>query len=220
MEKREFDVLSEDLRTLAKNIPLHWGYVQNNRTDDNIDMFSIVDYSLLERKISLLPEDKKNYLRRRWYLWKCSQCDEYLFYKNDNVEKNPDQYDKAWDVRINGRYPFDIKGTVIPRDMRNNIEDVIANPTDMVNFFYDYQSKGRRYDIQNRLFIVHHSFVDQSREFYLRCAWEYKEKIFKQFCDNIEKVHFIHTHNVIAGVIFILESKNGQLDYKISGLNL
>ena len=104
--------------------------------------------------------------------------------------------------------------------MRNNIEDVIANPTDMVNFFYDYQSKGRRYDIQNRLFIVHHSFVNQSREFYLRCAWEYKEKIFKKFCDNIEKVHFICTHNVIAGVIFILETQNGQLDYKISGLNL
>lgn len=215
MNQNEFDSLSADLRTLAANIPLRWGAVQNNHTDDNINMFAIRSYSELENQISRLSDEKKNYLRRRWYLWKCSECDEYLFYKNDNVVKNPNRYDKTWDVRINGKYDFDIKGTVIPRGMRENIEEVLNNPIPMVNFFYDEQSTGRRYDIQNRLFIVHHSFVNPEREFYLRCAWQSKDKIYRQFCDSIENIKFISTHNVIAGVIFILEREEGKIEYKI-----
>ena len=218
MNQIEFDKLSADLRTLAVKIPLRWGAVQNNQVDDNINMFDINTYSQLESEIAHLSEDKKNYLRRRWYLWKCSECDEYLFYKNDNVTKNPDRYDKAWDVRIDGSFEFDIKGTVIPRSMRGNVEEVLNNPLPMVDFFYDEQSKGRRYDIQNRLFIVHHSFVDPAREFYLRCAWGSKEKIYKRFCDEIDSISFLSTHNVLAGVIFILERQKNVVEYQIAGL--
>lgn len=220
MNQIEFQELSADLRNLAVKIPLRWGAVQNNRMDDNINMFAINSYSELETQISRLDERRKNYLRRRWYLWKCSECDEYLFYKNDNVIKNPVKYAKAWDVRINGKYEFDIKGTVIPKDMRENVESVLENPLPMLNYFYDYQSVGRRYDIQNRLFIVHHSFIEPEREFYLRCAWQKKEKIYALFCEQIEKIEFFLTHNVKAGVIFILERDKGTVDYRISGLNL
>lgn len=87
MDKSEFDILSKDLRELATMIPLHWGGVQNNYVDDKINMFQINSFNELEKEISSLDEVKKNYLRRRWYLWKCSQCDEFLFYKNDNTEK-------------------------------------------------------------------------------------------------------------------------------------
>ena len=171
MNQVEFNVLSADLKKIAGIIPLNWGAVQQNCIDDSINMFSIATYSELERQISPLSEFKKNYFRRRWYLWKCAECDEYLFYKNPNVEKNPNHCDKAWDVRINQNDVFDIKGTVIPREMRNDVEAVIDNPGKMVEFFYDKQSRGIRYDIQNRLFIIHHSFVDPDRELYLRCAW-------------------------------------------------
>lgn len=218
MTQPEFDILSNDLRALAVKIPLHWGAVQNNRVDDNINMFAINSYAELERQISHLSDDKKNYLRRRWYLWKCAECDEYLFYKNDNVEKNPNRYDKAWDVRINGSFEFDIKGTVVPRDMRSDIEHLIANPKKMIEFYYDKQSTGRRYDIQNRLFIVHHSFVATEREFYLRCAWQSKESIYKHFCEIITQIDFTESHGVKAGVIFILERQKGKVEFVISGL--
>ena len=79
MKQIEFDLLSNDLRALAVKIPLHWGTVQNNRIDDNINMFAINSYSELEKQIAHLNDYKKNYLRRRWFLWKCSECDEYLF---------------------------------------------------------------------------------------------------------------------------------------------
>lgn len=103
-------------------------------------------------------------------MWRCSQCDEYLLYINDNVEQNPNPYDKSYDIIINNNLAFDIKGTVIPYKMRNRANEIIADPTEMIHFFYTEQSTGRRYDIQNRLFIVHHSFVDTKRELYLRCA--------------------------------------------------
>ena len=170
MNDFEFLNLSNDLRALATEIPLNWGRVQTNHIDDKINMFQIADYQTLEESIVDLNDEHKNYLRRRWYLWKCSQCDEYLFYINNNVEQNPNPYDKSYDIIINNNLAFDIKGTVIPYKMRNRANEIIADPTEMIHFFYTEQSTGRRYDIQNRLFIVHHSFVDTKRELYLRCA--------------------------------------------------
>ena len=219
MTAKEFEKLSLDLRKLAKTIPLNWGQVQNNRSDDKINMFSIDSYENLEEQIGHLSEPEKNYLRRRWYLWRCSQCDEYLFYINDNVEQNPDRYDKAWDVRFNSSIAFDVKGTVVPRDMRAQVEDLIANPQEMVRFYYDEQSRGRRFDIQNRLFIVHHSYVDPRREFYLRCAWESKRMIYRIFSGNIDKIKFFEYSNVLSAVIFILEREAGVVSYKICGLD-
>lgn len=218
MTAAEFTTLSSDLRILSSKIPLHWGRVQNNYVDDQINMFSINSYADLEKNISHLTEEQKNYLRRRWYLWKCSECDEYLFYINPNTEKNPNPYDKEFDVIINNKYKFDIKGTVIPKDLRRDVNDVINHPEGMIKFFYDKQSTGRRFDIQNRLFIVHHSFIDQRREFYLRCAWNAKKIIYKEFCDKIDNIKFMNIYNVKAGVIFILEKEQDHINYKISGL--
>ena len=218
MTDLQFSALAADLRTLATQIPLHWGNVQNNATDDKIDMFAIDDYSALTRALSQLPEAQQNYLRRRWYLWKCAQCDEYLFYVNCNVQRNPDPRDKAYDIRIDGKIDFDVKGTVIPQSMRDAAESVIADPRQMIDFYYDNQSKERRFDIQNRLFIVHHSFVDPSRELFLRCAWQSKRKIYNTFCNNAKYIKFYQTHGVMAGVIFILERRKGVVEGVIDGM--
>lgn len=217
MDIASFESLSLDLRDLVATIPLRWGQIQNNRTDDKINMFQIDSYAELERHISHLNPDNQNYLRRRWYLWKCSQCDEYLFYCNKNVEKNPNQYDKSYDVEIHNDYRFDIKGTVIPQGMRQHAKNVIEHPEKMIDFYYDKQSHGRRYDIQNRLFIVHHSFYNEDREMLLRCAWETKRYAYASFCDNIEKIKLYKTHSVMSGIIFILEYSKDETEYKIYG---
>lgn len=218
MTEQEFNTLSNNLRQLALTIPLNWGHIQNNRTDDKINMFQILSYEELEKSIARLNDDQKNYLRRRWFLWKCSACDEYLFYCNDNVEKNPDPRDKEYDVIINDRWKFDIKGTVIPKNMRDNADVVITNPERMIQFFYDEQSKGRRYDMQNRLFIVHHSFVQPERELYLRCTWDSKKNIYKQYIENIDNISLMDYKGVKASVIFILEREKGKVEYRIFGL--
>lgn len=183
-------------------------------------MFEINSYEELEDAVRNLSPELKNYFRRRWYLWKCSQCDEYLFNLNPNVEPNPNPRDQAYDIMFDGRIGFDIKGTVIPRPFRHNAEEFIRNPVEMIDFYYDRQSKGVRRCYQNRLFIVHHSFIDADRELWLRSDWKAKEKIYGIFSENISKINFRDCHGCKAGVIFILEREYGKVTYSIDGLEL
>ena len=213
MNEFEFQILGNDLRKLVTKIPLRWGRVQNNFVDDKINMFEIESYAELESVISGLSEDQINYLRRRWFLWQCSKCDEYLFYKHPNVEKNPNPYDKAWDVCISSSYPFDIKGTVIPKGMRNNF--INLSSMKLIKFFYDKQSTGRRYDMQNRLFIIHHSFVDEKRELLLRCEWRTKETAYKDFIENVDSLPLFKYNGCLAQLIFIVEKQDHSIEYII-----
>lgn len=214
----DFLRLSADLRALASRMPLGWGSVQNNVADDQIDMFQIDTYQDLEQSIRLLDAASQDYLRRRWYLWRCSQCDEYLFAINPNVEHNPNKCDKMYDVRISGQLDLDIKGTVIPREYRDDADAAVSDPARIIEFYYRRQSTGRRYHVQNRLFVVHHSYVDYARELYLRCAWQSKREIYRIFCENIQKVRFFDYQGVKAAVIFVLERQRNKVDYIIPGL--
>ena len=216
MTAEAFNKLSLDLRELAKLIPLKWGAIQNNSFDNSIDMFSCHSFESLESAIRDLDRPIKQYFRRRWFMWQCAQCDEYLFGENSNVISNPNHKDQSWDIEIDGCTRFDIKGTVVPYEMRSRIEDVIQDPSDMVKFYYDKQSRGVRYCIQNRLFVVHHSFVEQEREFYLRCAWGVKRDAYSDFCKTLNTVKYFKYQNCIAAVIFVLEREKGKGEYLIS----
>ncbi len=223
MTQNEFDILSKDLRTVASEIPLNWGHIQNNTYDNELkkvcNIFNIKTLSELNRYISQFDNDHQVYYKRRWYLLRCADCDEFLFYKNDNTEHNPDRFDKKWDIKICNRFLFDVKGTVIPKSFRSQWEDVIENPQQIIDFYYERQSKGVRYDMQNRLFIVHHSLVDENREFFLRCAWKTKEFVYKRFVDNIEKIKLNKYDKFDVAIIFIIETALNELQYKIVGFN-
>lgn len=214
MTQNEYYNLSNDLQRLAKIIPLQWGNIQNDDFDSKIDMFLINNYVELEKQISKLNDISKNYFRRRWFLWKCAQCDEHIFSMNNNVKKNPNAKDQSYDIEFNNNplLRFDIKGTVIPKMYRNDIVEIIKSPKNMINFFYEKQSTGIRNHIQNRLFIVHHSLIKQEREMYLRCHWAFKEKIYKKYSENISiNSNFINYENVIADVVFIIENKDKSI---------
>jgi len=217
MNQSEFEKLSSDLRTLVKKIPLNWGAVQNDRFDSNVDIFKIQTYEQLEDAVAPLNETVQNYLRRRWFIWRCSECDEYLFYKNPNVVQNPDRYDKSYDVEFNddAHYRFDVKGTVIPKGFRDNIDSILANPQPMIDFFYEKQSKGVRFGMQNRLFVVHHSFVNSQRELYLRCAWKSKEAIYAEYSDKVATKNFFSYKGYKSDVIFILEREKNKVEHII-----
>ena len=223
MQQVEFDKLSSDLRRIAPHIPLKWGHVQNNLYDYELrtvcNIFAIMSLDELEFSISRFDEDHKNYYRRRWYLLRCADCDEYLFYKHPGVEHNPERRDKKWDIRINGRQQFDVKGTVIPRSFIESYNSVIQDPSGIIKFYYDKQSKGVRFDMQNRLFVVHYSIVDPARELILRCAWGTKDIIYSRFVKEINHIHFLTYKGCMAGVIFLIETQRNTIEYKIAGLD-
>lgn len=209
MTQNEYIKLSNELQQLARIIPLQWGNIQNDGADKQINMFQIHTYEELESQIANLSDNSKNYFRRRWFLWKCAQCDEHIFCMNDNVSPNPNSRDQGYDIEFNNNssHRFDVKGTVIPREFRNDINAVLLDPTDMINFFYEKQSTGVRNNIQNRLFVIHHSYRNQEREMYLRCHWAFKLNIFKEYSEKISlNSNFINFQTAKADVIFIFEN--------------
>jgi hypothetical protein len=217
MTKEEYQRLSVELQELAKIVPLKWGAVQNNSNDSQIDMFKINSFDQLEKEIQKLSDNDKNYLRRRWFLWKCSQCDEYIFQVNQNVRPNPNPRDQSYDIEFNNdpKLRFDIKGTVIPKKFRVDIEAVLKDPKGMLRFFYDEQSKGVRNKYQNRLFLVHHSYIDQDREMYLRCQWDLKAQIYSEYCSRINVNGNFYSYNtVLSDVIFIVENLDKTFTWK------
>lgn len=223
MTFEQFRTLSLDLRSVAKEIPLTWGHIQNNRYDNELkqycNIFLVMSIDELRRHIDIFDEDHKSYYLRRWYLLRCADCDEYLFYANPNVIHNPNRFDKEWDIKINDHLLFDVKGTVIPKSMRDNINRVIESPEDVIQFYYDMQSTGVRYDMQNRLFVIHHSMIDPRREFYLRCAWGSKAAIYKRFAECAEGIKYFNYKNCTAAVIYIIETEKNIIQYKIAGLD-
>ena len=87
MTKIEYKDLSAILQNLSKKIPRNWGKVQNDSIDKLINIFNYNTFDSLENEIKKMPINIQNYFRRRWFLYKCSQVDEYLFYQNNNVKK-------------------------------------------------------------------------------------------------------------------------------------
>ena len=217
MTQNQFEQLASDLQSLAKIIPLNWGRIQNNGTDNKINMFHINSFSELEIEIANLSDNDKNYLRRRWFLWQCAQCDEHIFSMNNNVTQNPNSRDQSYDIEFNNNQQlrFDVKGTVIPRSFRATIDEVLKDPTNMIKFFYDEQSKGVRNKNQNRLFIVHHSYSAQEREMYLRCHWEYKKQVYQEYAARIAmNSNFVNYQNTKSDVVFILENLDKTITHK------
>jgi hypothetical protein len=216
MTQNQYEKLASDLQALARIVPLNWGGIQNDGTDNQINMFQIHSFQELERLTASLSENSRNYFRRRWFLWKSAQCDEHIFCMNYNVTPNPNFKDQSYDIEFNNNTSlrFDVKGTVIPRSFRENINEVILDPSAMVKFFYDEQSKGVRNNHQNRLFIVHHSYRAQEREMYLRCHWTLKKDIYKIYSEKINlSSNFINYQGVIADVIFIFENLDKSITH-------
>lgn len=153
------------------------------------------------------------------YIAHCARCDEYIFCLNDRVIHNSDIFDKSWDIRFEGvcQVAFDVKSSRIPKALIKNAAYAISNPRLMIGSFYRLQSKERRYSINNRLFVVHHSFVAQWRELILRSAWELKNVVFEEYCRRVleGKKAFFDYEGCVCDVIVIQEDAEGNISYVI-----
>ena len=74
MDNNEYIKLRKELQELSKNIPLHWGSIQNNKTDSKINMFNFKTIDQLESAINHLEKDHKNYFE----IWKIALPDQML----------------------------------------------------------------------------------------------------------------------------------------------
>jgi hypothetical protein len=67
MTQNQYEQLAADLQSLARIIPLNWGGIQNDGTDNQINMFQIHSFEELERQTASLSENSRNYFRRRGF---------------------------------------------------------------------------------------------------------------------------------------------------------
>ena len=190
MTKEQYNKLSSHLAEIASLIPIKWGRIQNDDTDSEINMFNYPVFSELEEAVSLLQIETQDYFKKRWFLWKCSQCDEYLFYKHNEVKENPNPYDQEWDFEFFGlsELRFDLKGTVIPLEIKKKMTGEYPNNQELIDFNYKQQSRGVRNNIQNRLFIIHKPL-----------KWQNENKL---------RANFIAKANIYSGYIEMLKGKS------------
>ena len=174
------------------NIRLEWGVVQNNGSDKDTKPFSIYRFSDLVRKLKTFDDYyDKMYCLCRWFRHWCAKCDENCFCWKGKAIQNPDAFSKDWDIKFNGvknidDIEFDVKSTRMPDVFDDDERKYYLNHIEeLIKWFYDKQSRGVRYGIQNRFFLVHMS-KDRMSENLLRVDFDKKRKMIDEYFDSIE----------------------------------
>lgn len=222
MKAQEFRTLSLQLAGIAPSIPLQWGRVQNDISDAKINMFSHHTFEALEKALKDQDEAVKVYFKKRWFLWKCAQCDEYLFYKHPMIQKNSNSRNQDWDFQFfrNVALRFDLKGTIIPKVLKNRVATDIE-VEDIIAFYYNKQSRGVRDHIQNRLFVIHQPFKKEN-ENVIRANFQAKAFIFKSYLEMLQQhsnYKFFTFKDKLVDLIFVQEQEDGTISFEFAALN-
>ena len=194
--------------------------MQNDSDDALLRVYDYTGYAQISRAIESLPKDKRKYVLKRWFVWMASCCDEYLLSHLPGCTLNPNPKSHDYDVDFGGGLRLDVKGSKVLESMLGDVAAVLRCPQQMVDSFYRNQSEGVRHSYQDRLFLVHHSFLGHDRLDYLRSAWLSKPAIYARFFDNIGKVAFFPFQGCKAAVIFILEEQPGVVSSYIPGIDV
>ncbi len=226
MNGAQFKALSKHLEVVAPKIPLRWGKIQNDRTDSKLNIFEYRSFHDLETALREFQVDEANYFKKRWFVWRCSQCDEYLFYSQTGVRANPESRDQDWDVEFFGRkdWRFDLKGTLVPRSLRRpNAKCLLpADPFELVSFNFENQSTGVRSHYQNRIFLVHVPFRAQNENI-LRANFKAKNSAVELYLQNLQQhptYKFIDYKGLKCDVIFLCEDQRGIVSAQFAGQEL
>ncbi|WP_375560972.1 hypothetical protein ACE193_00030 [Bernardetia sp. OM2101] len=137
-----------------------WGRKQNNIWDKQTNfIYKVKHFGQLENELKLRFEEEPNfeklriYALNRWYNFWSAKGIEYIFCCYPNVNPHSDPYHQFIDFWID-EIPFDHKTSVFPKKYNQNIEFAKQNPTDLLKWLYENQSKQKRFHLQNRLFLI------------------------------------------------------------------
>ena len=217
MTEQQFNALSKHLEMVASEIPLRWGKIQNDESDSKVKIFRYRSYNELEAAIDGFSEEEQMYFMKRWFIWRCSQCDEYLFYSQTGVRANPESRDQDWDVEFFGRkdWRFDIKGTLVPRSLRKTKTKGYSavDPQALITFNFENQSTGVRSHYQNRIFLVHVPFSTKN-ENVLRANFKAKKEAIELYLKILQQhptYRFFDYKGLKCDVIFLHEDAGGSV---------
>lgn len=159
-------------RELKKRLafPYTWGRKQKNSWDNKTNfIYSTFSFEEFLEKSSAFDEQLKNYSLNRWFNFYSAKAIESIFTAHPNVIPHPDPRDKYVDFYINS-IPFDLKTTTFPKAFRKPINYAKKNKEELIYWLYTNQSRGKRWHLKNRLFIV--LFDEVSRQ-----PWKMKSEL-------------------------------------------
>ncbi len=138
----------------------NWGRKQNNIWDKQTNfIYKVRHFQTLENQIKdkfcteSNFDDLRIYALNRWYNFWSAKGIEYIFCRYPNVKPHSDPYHQFIDFWID-EIPFDHKTSVFPKKYNQTIEFAKENPTDLLKWLYENQSKQKRFHLQNRLFLI------------------------------------------------------------------
>lgn len=145
--------MESDLKRCLNMISSDWK-IQDNKNDMSTNF--IYNAKSLDECLDLIEKNKvnKDYALHRWYNYYTSVYCEYLFCDYGAVhEQNEKSHDV--DIYINN-IPFDVKLTVYPKALSERPFNLRqrTGKNQMIKWYYEHQSQGKRKQMLNRLYIV------------------------------------------------------------------
>ena len=225
LTKEEFTSLSQHLQSVAHLIPYQWGRMPSRDIDRRLPkIFTYQTYGELQEAIQrnvgrgiLSDNDHENdYYRHRWFAYKCSEVDEYMFVSLLTPDDGATPLNK---------FNLELKGVVMYKPNKDKPKLFFENPLALIDTLYKEQRKSYYYSrrLENRLFIVYYSASSLSREPILRSDFSTKSKIFEEYKKMIlNSGHEIYDYmnGRKSDVIFFMEDLQGTLLYGIGSENL
>lgn len=226
--------LSKHLNDICHIVPYKWGRMQTKELDRRLPkLLTYNTYDELNGAIQrnvdrgILPDndEENNYYRHRWFVYKCAEVDEYLYYKNVitlfSVLPNG-EYDF---LPIIDRYKLDLKSYVMLNQHKDNHQYAFKNPLAVIDSFYKEQRREFYYRNRNRnsLFLVHYSDISPEAEPYLRVRFDIKSKIFIEYAKMImNPAHQIYDylHGRKTDIMFFIQNVDGTFSYGFGSENL
>lgn len=221
--EKEYNQLRVHLPKIQDKIPFNWGRIQSKDLDRRLSkMLNYNTYAELNEVIQknvargFLSNNnaENNYYRYRWFIYKCSEVDEYIF---NNIMNN------IYQAPLISTYNLIVKGFVILPEITEKMELFYKNPLSLVDYLYKEQKKNffRSRRLENRLFVAYHC-KDISKEPAIRCDFELKESVFEDFIQmTIEKSHKLYTYlnERKSDVILIQQNDTGTISYGFGSEN-
>lgn len=161
------DYSIKDIQTeLEKRVPYRyqWQQKQNDLWDSHTAfIYETLQWeTLLERMKQVVTAENLdkgilfNYAANRWFNFWSAMGVEQIFSELKGVEKVYNSKDSEKDFYLNG-IPFDHKTSVFPKRFQKNFEYALQHKKELILWFYEHQSKQKRYHLKNRLFVVVHA---------------------------------------------------------------
>lgn len=134
-----------------------WGRKQGDAWDSRTKfVYRVRRWEQLEERLRSLEEPLANYAVNRWFNFWSAVAIERAFCALPQVQARHDSRDRLVDFSIQG-INFDHKTSVFPRGYGQTLSYARRNEQHLIDWLYRNQSRGQRFHVGNRLFVVLHA---------------------------------------------------------------